>query len=286
MDIIYRYDTFAAILPKSTGTADAAIRELLEGHARYRRIVAHVEKELFSEQASEQPLVIAADPLSLNFSVVGAPPQIPFAVALGCSDARAPIERIFDQPPNALFVVRVAGNVLGTECLGSIDYAVHHLKDSLRVLLVLGHTGCGAVTAAVDTYLSPQDYPEVALSHSLRSLIDRIQIAVRGAAKALGRCGSRIESQPEYRAELVETAIYLNAALTASDVRREIEITGSKPVHVVYGVFDLNDQKVHALPHHGKEAGEPEFGEVPRSSEDFSALGDRIAQAVKAREVV
>jgi len=132
----------------------------------------------------EKPLVIPSKPLWLNSSVAGAPPQVPFALTLGCSDARAPIERIFDQPSNALFVVRVAGNVLGTECLGSIDYAVQQLKASLRLLVVLGHTGCGAVTAAVDSYLSPSDYPEVeatvlVLKHRLRLVEVPVQMRER-----------------------------------------------------------------------------------------------------------
>ena len=101
---------------------------------------------------------------------------------LGCSDARVPIELIFDQSPNDLFVVRVAGNVLGVECLGSIDYAVANLGKSLKLVVVLGHTTCGAVSAAVDSYLAPKNYAEIAFTHALRSLVDRIQTAVRGAA--------------------------------------------------------------------------------------------------------
>jgi len=192
MDIIYRYDTYAEILPRRVRNADGAIQELLEGHARYRRIVAHVKEELVGEGMPREPLIIPSSPLSLNFSVAGVPPQIPFAVALGCSDARAPIERLFDQPPNALFVVRVAGNVLGTECLGSIDYAVHQLKDSLRLLVVLGHSGCGAVTAAVDSYLSPDDYPEVGFGHAL----------LRGEVAHVLRDLHRAELRAAHRAEV------------------------------------------------------------------------------------
>jgi carbonic anhydrase len=284
MDIIYRYDTSATAVPRSTDTADAAVRELLAGHARYRRIVAFVEKEVSGGSSRDEPLVIPSESQALRFTVGVTPPQTPFAVVLGCSDARAPIERIFDQPPNALFVVRVAGNVLGTECLGSIEYAARHLKESVRLLVVLGHSSCGAVTAAVDSYLSPDDYHAVALSHSLRSLVDRIQIAVRGAAKGLALVGDPdIESNPGYRAALLETAIYLNAALTAFDVRREILAVGVKTIRVVYGVFDIADQKVHSLPHHRGEPEAPLFGDVPRTSEEFSTLAQRIAQAVMAQ---
>ena len=104
-----------------------------------------------------------------------------------------PIELIFDQSPNDLFVIRVAGNVLGVECLGSIDYAVANLGQSLKLVAVLGHTVCGAVSAAVDSYLTPKNYAEIAFTHAMRSLIDRIQTAVRGAARALEARGRPVD---------------------------------------------------------------------------------------------
>jgi carbonic anhydrase len=283
MDIIYRYDPYAKIKPQQAKDPEAAIRELEEGHKRFRTIVASVRKE-FLGASTPEPVIIPSDPLSLGFAAVGAPVQAPFALFLGCSDARAPIERIFDQPSNVLFVVRVAGNVLGTECLGSIDYAVNQLKETLRLLVVLGHTGCGAVTAAVDSYLSPLEYADMDFTHALRSLVDRIQIAVRGAAKAIGRvCGSEVKQAAGYREALIEVAIYLNAALTAFDVWKEIRGINRSSVRVVYGVLDLADQRVHAMPHHKDGGEEATFGDVPEGAEGFSELGDRIARAVQAR---
>jgi carbonic anhydrase len=285
MDIIYRYDPYSEINPRQAKDPESAIRELEEGHRRFRHIAAGVQKELLGGTDSG-PVVIPSDPLSLGFAAVGAPVQAPFALFLGCSDARAPIERIFDQPSNVLFVVRVAGNVLGTECLGSIDYAVNNLKASLKLLVVLGHTGCGAVTAAVDSYLSPDEYADMDFSHALRSLVDRIQIAVRGAAKAISRvCGDGMKQQPDYRTALIEVAIYLNAAITAFDVRKEIRGSDGSSVRVVYGVFDLVDRRVHGMPH--QEGGdEVTFGDVPADAEGFSELGERIARAVQARGVL
>ncbi|MBV9232522.1 MAG: carbonic anhydrase [Candidatus Eremiobacteraeota bacterium] len=75
--------------------------------------------------------------------------QNPYAVVLGCSDSRVPVETIFDADPGHIFVVRVAGNFLNADNLGSIEYGVAVLKSKL--ILVLGHTKCGAVTAAVDS---------------------------------------------------------------------------------------------------------------------------------------
>ncbi|MGZ3471897.1 MAG: carbonic anhydrase [Isosphaeraceae bacterium] len=288
MDIIYRYEPFAALIPRQAMDAQLAIRELEEGHQRFRNIVMHVQKELVGN-ARPASIIIPSDPLSLGFALIASAPvqQAPYALILGCSDARVPIERIFDQPPNELFVIRVAGNVLGTECLGSIDYAVQNLKRSLRLLVVLGHSGCGAVSAAVDSYLSPHDYPEIAFTHALRSLVDRIQIAVRGAAKALDRVhGPSLKRNPGYRDALVETAVYLNAALTAFDVRKEIEAIEGHMVQTVYGVFDLVDQRVHALPHRKSAVAEAIFGQVPSSTEEFTALGNHLATAVQTKGIL
>jgi len=88
---------------------------------------------------------------SINFSAVERRAQIltqtPFAVVLGCSDSRVPTEIIYDQQAGDLFVIRVAGNVVEAGTLGSIEYAINHLKT--RVVVVMGHEGCGAVQAAM-----------------------------------------------------------------------------------------------------------------------------------------
>lgn len=73
--------------------------------------------------------------------------QQPFAVVLGCSDSRVPVEELFDQGIGDLFVIRNAGNIVDDVVLGSIEYAAQHL--GVPLVLVLGHTSCGAVTAAV-----------------------------------------------------------------------------------------------------------------------------------------
>jgi carbonic anhydrase len=75
--------------------------------------------------------------------------QRPFATVLGCSDSRVPPEWVFDAAPGELFVIRVAGNVLSPEVAGSLQYAGAHLRTPLFV--VLGHEGCGAVAAALQT---------------------------------------------------------------------------------------------------------------------------------------
>ena len=115
---------------------------------------------------------------------------------------------MFDQAFNNLFVVRIAGNVLGTECLGSFDFAVQRLAGSLKTGGGSGARSCGAVTAAVDMYLDPLDYSGIACTHALRSLVDRIMISVRVAAKAIERtCGPGIKRHEQYRTALIEVAV-------------------------------------------------------------------------------
>jgi len=86
-------------------------------------------------------------------------PQTPFATLLGCSDSRVPPEIVFDQGIGDLFIVRVAGNVVGPETLGSLGYALAHLGTPLFV--VLGHEQCGAVKAALDARFRGTTEPRV-----------------------------------------------------------------------------------------------------------------------------
>jgi carbonic anhydrase len=93
--------------------------------------------------------------------------QQPFATILGCSDSRVPPELIFDADFGELFIVRVAGNVVSPEVMGSLQYAGAHLRTPLFV--VLGHEGCGAVKAALETKLSSEEHR----SH-IQTLVDNI----------------------------------------------------------------------------------------------------------------
>ena len=101
--------------------------------------------------------------------------QQPFATILGCSDSRVPVELVFDQGFGDLFVVRVAGNVIAPEIVGTLEYAVTHLKTQL--LVVLGHEHCGAVTAAVQAFDRPP--------HELPGLQSLIKLIEPGVPKPL-----------------------------------------------------------------------------------------------------
>jgi carbonic anhydrase len=282
-DLTYRYNPFAPVKVRQIETPADAIRELEEGNRVYKRVVDHV-RGMFRGSGTGDPLVLPFDPMTFGVAMIDgtAVAQEPFALVLGCSDARVPTELVFHQDSNDLFVVRVAGNVLGIECLGSIDFAVDRMK-SLRLLTVLGHTNCGAVTSAVDMYLGPTEYPDLGLSFALRSLVDRVMIAVRGAASALDRAfGPGVShDHPGYRTALIEAAVFLNAALTARDLRNAVGSLPEKGVEVVYGVFDLATQRVRSRPEESDDV--PCFSPPPADAAAFEAFVAGLAQAVIAR---
>jgi len=98
--------------------------------------------------------------------------QKPFAVILACSDSRVPVELVFDQGLGDLFVIRVAGNVVAPSQVGSVEYAASQLGT--RLVVVLGHSGCGAVDATLKELRREQAHR----SPNLRAIVDRIRPAI------------------------------------------------------------------------------------------------------------
>jgi carbonic anhydrase len=290
MDLIYRYDPYQPLTVSPPADAEAALEIMRQGNKRFVEIVERMQRATLGE-AVDSPMVIPVNPLSLGLPLwpAAAQDQSPFGIVVGCADARAPVEQIFDLAFNSLFVVRIAGNVMGTECLGSVDYAVRKMSDSLKFVLVLGHSGCGAVTAAVDTYLHPSGFSDIASTYALRSLVDRLMIAVRGAAKGLQEIGGpSVTKHPCYRAALIELAVYLNAAVTAFDMRRELASVAKSGLRVMYGVFDLEGLRVHAEPdncEYGKRHVDRPFDDAPRRAEDFDGLARHLAERVVALQL-
>lgn len=119
----------AKLKPPTVATPDEALNRLKAGNANF-----------FSGQSSH-------DRISANARRAQIMTQAPFAVVLGCVDSRVPIEIIFDQALGDIFSIRVAGNIVDRATLGSIEYAVRHLDA--KILVVLGHEGCGAVSTAL-----------------------------------------------------------------------------------------------------------------------------------------
>src|SRR5512132_338642 len=98
--------------------------------------------------------------------------QEPFAIILGCSDSRVPAEIVFDQGLGDLFVIRVAGNIVASSQVGSVEFAASLFGTPLVV--VLGHSKCGAVTATLEELMQPTDNQ----SRNLRSIVDRVRPSV------------------------------------------------------------------------------------------------------------
>jgi carbonic anhydrase len=98
--------------------------------------------------------------------------QEPFAAILGCSDSRVPVEIVFDQGLGDLFVIRVAGNVVAPSQIGSVEFAAE--RFGLRLVVVLGHSRCGAIQATLEQLQRPRENQ----SRNLTSIVDRIRPAI------------------------------------------------------------------------------------------------------------
>lgn len=242
LEIVYRYDPARPAAGARPATAAEARRLLERGN---REFASLLDQARGKGPATTRVLTLDLRDLGAGRVMGRAPQQAPFAAVLGCADARVPVELVLQQGSNGLFVVRVAGNVLGSECLGSLRYAVHQFARTLRLVVVLGHAHCGAVSAAVDAFLVPQHYVPLASDTPLRSIVDRILVCVRGAALALERVhGRRVERRRGYRTALVEMSVAVNAAWTAHNLREELRGHGRRGVAVVFGVYDLISRRV------------------------------------------
>jgi carbonic anhydrase len=126
--------------------------------------------------------------------------QAPFAIIVGCSDSRVPVEVVFDQGLGDLFVIRVAGNIVSRTQLGSIEFAAGAFAT--RLVVVLGHTGCGAVDAALKS-VQGGELPE---SENLRLIVEQIRPAAERAIVA-GQNGSDTELVDIIGRENVQLAV-------------------------------------------------------------------------------
>lgn len=134
--------------------------------------------------------------------------QDPIAIVLGCSDARVPVEMIFDQGLGDLFVIRVAGNVVAPSQIGSVEFAVE--KFGTKLVVVLGHSHCGAVTACVNALM----YPDLYYSPNLQSIVDRIRPSVLNLHELATATGEDAEV-----ATLTQKAIRANVRMSVSQLR-------------------------------------------------------------------
>jgi carbonic anhydrase len=135
--------------------------------------------------------------------------QEPFAVILGCSDSRVPVEIVFDQGLGHLFVIRVAGNVVAASQIGSVEFAAE--RFGTRLVVVLGHSRCGAVQATLEELQRPGEKQ----SRHLRSIVDRIRPAVEGLL------ATGIRNDPE---ALMRQAVRANVRVAANSLRHGSEV--------------------------------------------------------------
>jgi carbonic anhydrase len=277
-DIIYRYDIDNTHKKDSPLTPEAAIRRLEEGNRLFAGML---------DGPADGSTIIHFNAADLGLpGTDGKPPrQTPFAAVLSCADARVPLEMILGQACNDLFVVRVAGNVLGSECLGSLDYAISNMSESLRVIVVLGHSGCGAVNAAVEAFVEPTKYLSFASSHPLRAIVDRLFVAVQSSHQALEAVyGHDVEAKPGYRKALAEVSVTLNAALQAATLQSEFDNKLDR-LKVVYGVYDLTSRRV-LVTLESEDDLTIELAAPPSSDESFRQLGLLVAGAHRLRQIL
>lgn len=201
-------------------TPDQALSKLKTGNARY------VESNSIHRNISAARRKYA--------TIYG---QQPFATILGCSDSRSPIELIFNQGIGDIFVVRVAGNVCSTNEIASIEYGTQYLGTSL--LVVLGHTKCGAVAAAVE---------DAKLGGSLPKLVDNIRPAVKRARK----------EHPDLKGpELVDDAAKSNVWQSIEDLLKSSsgtrELVKAGKLRIEGALYDLKTGEIEWMGAHPEQ---------------------------------
>lgn len=135
--------------------------------------------------------------------------QAPSAIILGCSDSRVPAEIVFDQGLGDLFVIRVAGNVVAPSQIGSVEFAAE--RYGTRLVVVLGHSSCGAVLATLEELKRPSEDQ----SRNLRSIVDRIRPAVQGLL------ATDLADRPD---ALMHKAVRANIRVSANHLRHGSEV--------------------------------------------------------------
>jgi len=169
--------------------------------------------------------------------------QKPFGVVLGCSDSRVPVEIVFDQGLGDLFVIRVAGNIVAPSHIGSVEFAAD--RFGTRLVVILGHTGCGAVLATLEEL----DRPSENRSPNLRSIVDRIRPAVETLLETELRHDPDALARQAVRANIRAAANQLRhgSQMLEELIQREGLLVVGAEYSLETGVVDFFD----GLPGHG-----------------------------------
>ena len=197
----------------------ACLARLKEGNRRFREAERAQTPHTWSETHATQA-------------------QKPFAIVLGCSDSRTPVEILFDQGFGDLFVVRIAGNIAAPSGVGSVEFAASVFGT--RLVVVMGHTQCGAISAtieAIETGLGPQ-------SKNIRSITDRIAPHLLGLVALAG-------GKPDMRAALLREAMRANVRASVNHLRHGSplieDLVSTGRVAVVRAEYELETGQVNFL---------------------------------------
>jgi carbonic anhydrase len=153
--------------------------------------------------------------------------QEPFAVVLGCSDSRVPVEIVFDQGLGDLLVIRVAGNIVAPSQIGSVEFAAE--RFGTRLVVVMGHTHCGAVQATLEELRQPREKQ----SPNLRSIVDRIRPSVEGLLSTELRNDIQALTREAVRANV---RVSVNALRYGSRILEDLERDGLRVVGAEYSL--------------------------------------------------
>ena len=175
---------------------------MIEAHEALERLKAG-NARFTSESAGRSAYLTQERRASLASS------QEPFAIVLGCADSRVPAEIVFDQGLGDLFVIRVAGNIVAPSQVGSVEFAAE--RYGTRLVVVLGHSECGAILATLDELQQPNEKQ----SRNLRAIVDRVRPAVEGLLES----GLRHD-----RTALVNAAVRANIVASANHLRHGSEV--------------------------------------------------------------
>lgn len=287
VEFTYRYSTTTPDRRPHPSDAAAAQARLEEGNRRFAQAFAPTP-----DGVAAMPHVIDVDPddVSLRPGSKDVVAQQPYAAILGCADARVPIELIFNEGPNELFVVRIAGNGLGSDVLGSISYAAGHFRDHLKLIVVLGHSNCGAVATAVDHFLTPANYLPLSGNLALRGVLDRLTIVVQASQRRLLETfGGDIARHPGYRQALIVASTVTHAALVACMVAEEIGRQRGGALRTVYGVYEVESRQVWSPGEPGADpnalpgAGRTGLSPAPDDPAAFARMADQLTLSPRLR---
>lgn len=205
-------------------SAQAALERLKQGN---RRFILEMQSPAEQGETRARRLELATA-------------QSPFAIILGCSDSRVPAEIVFDQGLGDLFVIRVAGNIVAPSQVGSVEFAA--AKFGTPLVVVLGHSSCGAVQATLEEYMQPMEQR----SPNLSSIVDRVMPSLEALL---------LDDPHQPTAVLLDRAVRANIETSVHHLRHGSEILenliAKEQLMIVGAEYSLETGRVEFFDHPG-----------------------------------